>query len=70
MSIKMLRLKQVMEVTGLSRTTIYDLTKTGKFPKPIHLGAKAVAWVDSELQDWLQARIAASRGQPACLAEV
>lgn len=58
---KMLRLKQVMEKTGLGRTSIYELGKTGKFPEKVKLGARAVSWVEDEVNKWLEERVAASR---------
>lgn len=62
-----LRLKQVMERTGLSRSTIYDRIQPSSprhdpsFPRQISLGGDAVGWVDTELDAWLQRRIAADR---------
>jgi prophage regulatory protein len=54
-----LRLKQVIAVTGLSRSSIYAMILENKFPHPIKLGSKAVAWDESELASWQAARIAA-----------
>ena len=62
-----LRLKQVMERTGLSRSTIYDRMSPNSprhdptFPTQISLGGDAVGWVDTEIDAWLQRRIAADR---------
>lgn len=56
----LIKLPQVIEKTGRGRTTIYtDPT----FPKPIKIGARAVAWVQSEVDAWIAQRIAASRGE-------
>ena len=52
-----LRRKQVEARTGLSCSTIYLRMSEGKFPKPISLGARAVGWLESEIEDWLAARI-------------
>lgn len=60
-SITILRRKQVEARTGLARSTIYDRVKAGTFPAPISLGDKAVGWIESEIVDWLNARIEASR---------
>lgn len=54
---KLLRLKQVMEMTGLSRSYVYELAKQGKFPKPVKLSEKSVAWVDQEVREWIDQRI-------------
>ncbi len=48
-----LRCKQVEEKTGLSRSTIYQRIQEGTFPKPINLGARAVGWLENEIEDWL-----------------
>lgn len=56
-----LRRKQVEARTGLSRSTIYDRIKAGTFPSPISLGAKAVGWIESEIDAWLTAQIRKSR---------
>jgi predicted DNA-binding transcriptional regulator AlpA len=61
-TIKFLRLPFVCERTGLSRTQIYRLEAEGKFPRRVKLGAATSAWVESEVQAWAAARIAASRG--------
>ena len=42
--------------TGLSRSTIYLMMAQGAFPKPIPLGARAVGWVESEIDAWLESR--------------
>lgn len=56
-----LRLPAVKTRTGLSRSTIYFLVSQGTFPKPVSLGLRAVGWVESEIQEWLQRQIEASR---------
>ena len=61
-TIKFLRLPFVCERTGLSRTQIYRLEAERKFPRRVKLGAATSAWVESEVQAWAAARIAASRG--------
>jgi prophage regulatory protein len=56
-----LRLPNVKASTGLSRSTIYLRISQGTFPKPVKLGGRAVGWVQTEIQDWLQQQIEASR---------
>lgn len=46
----------VQEITCLSRSSIYDLMRQGKFPRPIKLTGKAVAWRESDLTAWLESR--------------
>jgi prophage regulatory protein len=56
---KILRLPQVEEATGESRSTIYKRISEGEFPKPVKLGTKSVGWVEEEVAAYNEARIAA-----------
>lgn len=55
--IRLLRLPQVMEVVGLSRSTIYALQEEERFPKRVKLATRAVGWLEAEIQAWLAERI-------------
>lgn len=61
MSHVILRLPAVKLRTGLSRSTIYLRVAQGTFPAPISLGERAVGWVESEIDAWLDHRIVESR---------
>jgi prophage regulatory protein len=52
---------------GLSRSQIYALSKAGQFPRPIRLTDGTSVWIMSEVEDWLDRRIAAQRQSPATL---
>ena len=56
-----LRLPAVKNRTGLSRSTIYMRIQDGTFPHQINLGARAVGWLESEINDWLTQQIEKSR---------
>lgn len=56
---RIIRLKEVIDCTGLGRSTIYKYISEGTFPKPVSLGDRCVAWVESEVHDWILARIEA-----------
>lgn len=56
-----IRLPQVKQRTGLSRSTIYSLIRIGAFKAPISLGARAVGWLDSDVDEFIAARVNASR---------
>ena len=58
---KMLLLENVKSKTGLSRSTIYRLMDEGRFPHQINLGYRAVAWLESEVDNWLDEKISSSR---------
>ena len=56
---KLIRIKQVTEITGLSKSYIYQLRKEGLFPQSINLipGGSSVAWVEREIIQWIDERI-------------
>ena len=54
---KMIRLKGVMDMTGLGRSTVYACIAQGKFPKPVKLSDRCVGFLLSEVEDWILARI-------------
>lgn len=51
---KLLRIRDVVERTGMSRATIYRKMNENTFPKAHQVGTKAVRWKDSEIEDWIQ----------------
>lgn len=57
---KILRLPEVIKVTGLPRTTIYYFMKNGRFPNSISLSARLVGWLESDVQDWISSKIESS----------
>jgi prophage regulatory protein len=61
MSHKILRLPTVKELTGLSRSTIYLRISKNEFPAPISLGARAVGWLEHDVNAWLAEKVEASR---------
>jgi prophage regulatory protein len=58
----LLRLEQVEAATGLKKSTIYGLMKAGKFVRPVRITARCTAWPASQVEAWVQARIAESAG--------
>ena len=54
-------MKQVQEATGLSKSTIYLFIRQGKFRKPIRLGQNSVGWLSSDIEEFINARVTASR---------
>ena len=59
--VRFLRLPEVLARTGLSRSTIYVRLDQGRFPKPVSLGARAVGWIEAEVDQWIRERIDQSR---------
>jgi prophage regulatory protein len=58
-----LRLPEVRARTGLSRSEIYRREALDQFPRRVRLGARSVGWPQSEVQNWIEARIRESRHQ-------
>lgn len=56
---KLLRLPQVSAITGLSKSSIYSKVAEGDFPKQISLGPRTVAWLDSDIENWINSKIVA-----------
>jgi prophage regulatory protein len=53
-----LRDRQVTEVTGVPRSTLYEMIDRGEFPRPIRLSPRIVAWSAREIADWQRKRVA------------
>lgn len=61
---RFLRRDEVERLTGLSRSGIYKRKLVDPtFPAPVNLGPNSVAWIESEVRSWMEARIAATRGE-------
>ncbi|MEJ2134576.1 MAG: AlpA family transcriptional regulator [Desulfofustis sp.] len=54
MHIRLLRLPQVEEKIGLKRSRIYLLMREGRFPRPLKLGPRSVAWRLDEIDEWIK----------------
>lgn len=61
MPTKIIKLPEVIDLTSLSRSSIYQLISEGKFPKQIHLSERSVGWVLSEVQEFISNKIKESR---------
>ena len=55
---RFLRLAEVLEMTGMGKTFIYDRMKDGTFPKQIQLGSRRVVWDKQEVIKWMEDRMA------------
>ena len=62
-----LRLPAVKARTGLSRSSIYQHVAAGSFPRPVSLGARAVGWVEADVEAWIAQKIKESRPAKAYL---
>ena len=66
--VQILRLPQVCKVTGLGRSMIYQLESESRFPCRVQIGARAVGWVEAEVQSWLAGRVEHYRVADRCQA--
>lgn len=57
---KLMRLPKVMDVTGLARPTVYRMMGEGTFPRNVVLAKRAIAWRESEIEDWINSRVVRS----------
>ena len=55
---KLIRLREVTTKTGRTRSRIYEAIDAGTFPRPVKIGERAIAFVEAEIDGWIQARIA------------
>ena len=56
---RMMRISEIIQVTGLSSTTIWRRVKAGDFPAPVRLGSlktRSIGWREGEVQQWLDSR--------------
>lgn len=54
---RFIKLQAVMNITGLSRSTIYRYIADGHFPRQVSLGTRNTAWLESEIQSWIKDKI-------------
>jgi prophage regulatory protein len=60
---KILRRPEVERATGLPRSSIYERVAAGKFPKPVPLGGRSVGWLEAEVTEWQNQRVAERDGK-------
>ncbi|EAP2787180.1 AlpA family transcriptional regulator [Salmonella enterica] len=61
----LIRLPEVLKRTGFGKAWIYRLISQGRFPAPVKIGTRAVAFVESEIDEWIEAVISNSRSHAA-----
>ncbi|PWD57663.1 AlpA family phage regulatory protein [Pectobacterium parmentieri] len=65
MSERLVKMPEVMHRTGNGKAWIYRFISQGRFPKPIKIGSRSIAFIESEIDEWINQRIAESRGEVA-----
>lgn len=61
--LRVIRLPEVKQRTGLSRSSIYRLMAEARFPQSCKLGERIIAWVEVDIDSWFAEKIASSRHQ-------
>jgi prophage regulatory protein len=61
--LRLIRLREVQAICGKSRISSYEAIKNRAFPQPVQFGARSTAWVKSEVLQWVQSCVDASRPQ-------
>ncbi|MDE1311392.1 AlpA family transcriptional regulator [Vibrio aestuarianus subsp. cardii] len=56
-AIRLIRMSEVLAMTGLSRSSMYRSIEEKQFPEQVQLGGRAVAWVESEVQEWISQKV-------------
>jgi len=59
------KIEEVEKIVKLGKASIYRMAKQGEFPKPIKIGKRSSGWIESEIQQWLEDRVKASRNEEA-----
>ncbi len=53
MQSRLIRSKEVQAITGLPKSSLHNMARAGAFPAPLKLGARAVAWRESDVDEWI-----------------
>tara|TARA_Y100001938_G_C8043396_1_gene407455 strand:+ start:68 stop:277 length:210 start_codon:yes stop_codon:yes gene_type:complete len=56
--IKILKCKDVLQITSLSTSTMYRMIQDNRFPAPIKLSTHAAGWIESEVYEWISEQMA------------
>ncbi|CAM4182847.1 helix-turn-helix transcriptional regulator [Vibrio neonatus] len=54
---RLVRMPEVLRITGLSKSSVYDRMNRGLFPKSVSLGGRSIAFVESEVNQWVNSQI-------------
>ena len=54
---RFIRLREVLMMTSIPKSTLMDMIKNEEFPAPVNLGTRSRAWVENEIKQWMQDKI-------------
>ena len=66
-NVRLIRRKEVQAKTGLGASSIYAMMQQGTFPKAIHISERRVAWIESDVDKWINERIASHKAAIATM---
>jgi len=55
-SSRLLRIRDVLAIIGVSRASLYRLLQSGQFPRPVKISERAIAWREQEIAEWVETR--------------
>lgn len=61
---RLIKLAEVLKMSGLSRTALYERVRARDFPAPVKLSERSVAWLQSEVNAWIEAKLQARDSRP------
>ncbi len=56
---RLMTVGEVSQLAGLGESTVWEMSRDGRLPKPVKLGARVTRWVSTEIEEWLQGLMAA-----------
>ncbi|POU19368.1 hypothetical protein C3420_13855 [Acinetobacter sp. ACNIH3] len=66
-NIRLIRRKEVQAKTGLGASSIYAMMQQGTFPKSVNISERRVAWIESDIDQWISERIATHKAAIATM---
>lgn len=66
-TVRLIRRKEVQDKTGLGASSIYAMMQQGTFPKAVNISERRVAWIESDVDQWISERIASHKAAIATM---
>ncbi|WP_052074516.1 helix-turn-helix transcriptional regulator [Shewanella mangrovi] len=62
---RLIRMNEVTQRIGLCKASVYNRINSGDFPKPVSIGGGRVAWLESDIDQWIESRLSAAGHEAA-----
>ena len=66
-NVRLIRRKEVQDKTGIGASSIYAMMKKGEFPQSVNISERRVAWIESDIDQWISERIASHKAAIAMM---